>query len=345
MATQPYMEPLLLLTVSGAVYAHLHGLNRLSAVLVVAATFSRPEISLAAPFVLIGHYCFYGSWRRTARLAMLWAPVAIYYVTLRFWLPDFSVRADFNWQTSRYLFETMTYGFGHAVFYQLLAVLAFLGAVFGCVKESDPRRRKGLQIIFTGLMLFYAFYVLVVPALHSIVPSSRFSLYVILPCFVYASVSLDYMRRQRADKMTMVLLVLVTALLTLQYSRRRVLVPDSYRLAGEISRRARRSGFDTPGTIYACVLDKRRLSAPDLDGMYKRGLFLHLRFAGWRVEYIPCGARDLKWREVIAENSAPLIRVYDLKGVKSDYLQELTGACRYHDKIRHGRRIMGSVCM
>jgi hypothetical protein len=344
-ATSPYMEPLLLLTASAAAYCYLSGRTWLSRFFVAAATFSRPEPLIALPILLTMHLLYYRDFRRAAKFGLLFFPVVLYYLALKVYLPSFASPAAFDWGASLRLLQHLLPDLRITPAYLAVLVLALLGVVRLFLDQGGlPERRRALLVIAGGLILFYAGYAAAVPRLHAIAPSGRFTILTLLPAFVYASLCLDYAYRRWPDFMVKIFLVVIAGTLTYRFARRDFRPADGYLAVRDVLQSAREFSFASERTFYVCENDRRMLTKPDVREISQNGVFLHFRFAGWVVKKIPCLSGETGWKEIAARRKRPLLRLYDRYGVRAEYAKELTAGCRYHSKLRSGRRIVGSIC-
>ena len=351
-ATSVYMEPLFMLFCSAAGYCCIRRRCAPASFFLIAATFSRPEALIAAPSLLLVHWCLKHDLRSTLRVALLFLPIACYYLILKLVYADFTWPGQLNWEISLSLVRKTVAPISRSDGFKIALPLAMLGL---CALLLDrqflAQRRRALLISLAGLVLFLAIFIFILPLLHAFsTGGTRHSIFLGLPIFVLASLSLQYLYQIRPKVLGPCFTLLVPVILLTQYRPYLNAPPATWHNAKTVlsSLNQAADGSD-PRSIQVCELDPRYLTGHDVNPLYKQAIVLYLRFSGWRANTLICDMDKLQSGMISGSRSSLLLRIYDVKSLTPEYLAALTADCRQHGKLLRrswGKlRIYASFCL
>lgn len=190
-AFSAYMEPLFLFFLLIAAHLLRAGMRCGAALAVAIASFVRPEVLLGAPVWLFLSYYWKRSLRDTALAAAFLFPSLCYYLVNLYSRDSFSPPFSPSLSGSLEVLSRMTriwidepYGIAVVV----LAACTILRLLFG----KGIAQRKIVLFVAGGWILFLTAFLILIPALNpSSFLNSRSSIWVVLPLFVLASLTLE----------------------------------------------------------------------------------------------------------------------------------------------------------
>ncbi|MCU0663102.1 MAG: hypothetical protein MUC50_12340 [Myxococcota bacterium] len=345
-ATSLYMEPLLLLFVSAAFLFHGRpgGHNRVaSSLCLLSATFCRPEMLMASPLLVAGHYFHYRRWSRTAIFAAHFVPVAIFYVAMRLALPHFDAGGTSQGLPLLRRFSELADAIAYSPVTTAAAVLGLLGAVFVFQRDVwlSKGQKKTLGLMALGLPLYLVVFSFGLPADYSFRP--RFSLQFVLPLFVLAAFCLESLRRQNPRILTPVCaLVLVTAGI-LAYRGHREQPPPAHWAVTSILEARQRLGFPEDAVFALCRPDPRHTREDPRRHIDQVALLgATLRLSGFSVSETKC--LDDSPRGEREGSPMPVLRVWRPDLIEENYEHDYTRGCRFQYELRHRRRVEAKLC-
>ena len=303
MSTSIYMEPLLLFNLSAALTAQLNRKQILACFFFLLATFSRPELLLAAPGLVISVFFWTKSLKSACRLAALYVPVLVFFLVSKWGISEFYTPLVFNGELSQNVLYKFFIPFllPGKYFFRAVAVLAMIEiATIFSAKSKCQAGNRWLRFFILTWGVFILTMTVIAPFFHSIGPgSSRFSLFTVLPIFFLASLFIDSSIR-RFPVLKACLIAASVAGITIQWVRFTPQAPSEYTLADEVLHflgKNQSTALNEGGgkTISVIVTPSDRIISSNL--------LLYARFRGWRLEFQP-------------PRKAPILKLFHLN--KSD---------------------------
>lgn len=325
-ATSVYMEPLAIFCLLLACYCALTSHRALCSIAFIIASFTRPEILLAGPAILLAHLLIIGSLKRTFIVGFLYLPIASYYLYVKWrWADLFRSPGTWTPEGSLLLWEQFTSILHSSPLFAVVGAgaLCSLLAIF-ITPSFFPHKKFTLKVLLLSLVLFYLCYLIIPPIFHaSSTGGSRESIFLGLPMFFFFGVGIQYLCSFPALRGPQILSVALAVLIVHEYKN--LWSPEGlgYREAASIRSALREKGY-TPGKVYICMPDPTQALRDDLHSTKKRPLFVYLRLRGWSPHsYIPCVKGKRGWKHTTARTGRPLLRIYRPQSYSNEYEQEL----------------------
>lgn len=343
MVTSIYMEPLAIMSLASCLYFHLKGKKNTSAIFFILASFSRPEVLIALPAILIAHYYYYRDQKRVIKFSFLFIPVILYYLIIKLTLPAFHNPMRYEFSETVRLLWMLTEVFRNRWEFSIILVLG-IGGIWSILFDKDflPNLRKCFLAFLIGALIFYFCFLFLLPFAHR-PGGTRISILLTLPMSLFAGVFVRYLLEKFGYIVRVSAYILFALLIVNKIANYRIYPPRAYLHAVKIDSDLKKSSYKN-GSLYICIPDSTKVKQTVFEGDF-RDILLHLRFLNWPYKTISCAENSIDWKVIEKRKKIPILKIYDKFFTDKNYLELLTKNCSYYQNIKDKRsKVVGNLC-
>ena len=343
-STSLYMEPLFILNITLALIFYSKQKNLLFSLFFILATFSRPELVVAAPTIVITSFILKRDLYRILKITLLYIPIIVFYLCLKLNVTEFDTPNSFRFDDTKKLLSLVFDVYLHNKIYIFQAILVFLGIYVSIFKKINTKNIALLRILPISILIFIITYTVIIPFFHNFsAGGTRKSLYILIISFLYVGAFFDYLLSKNPEIAKALFCFLLGITVTYSYYSRDTRAPSTYKISQSINTEMEKK-YDHNLTHYYCKIDSSQKTKHGIHPLYVKQVLFYLRSYDWKMEEIDCSLSNNLWKTLSEDENRSVLKIYDIKSLKSKYIFELERFCYTQGGFRVKSRTIGRYC-